>query len=180
MRVLIYALIILGSALMVYNIIQYGRFVRKANRIDGLITGRTVLYVPLLLLILFLAGYILVGLFGKPGILVAAILAGGSVFVYLAMVLLHYILDRVRLREEQMAVRYDELQSSLSYLTQDSLAVFRVDLTRDRIEARDGELYDSDRTAETFTALMENRQPNLVLRPDPDGGLFRRDRLLAQ
>ena len=173
-----YVLILLGSALMVYNIIQYVRFVRKAGQIDGLITGRAVLYFPSVLLVLFLAGYILVGIFGKPSILVAAILAGGSVFVYLAMLLLHHILDRVRLREEQMSVRYDELQSSLSYLTQDSLAVFRVDLTQDRVEARDGELYDSDRTAETFTALMESRRPYLVFRPDRDEGLFRRDRLL--
>ena len=45
------------------------------------------------------------------------------------MALLQYILDRVRLREEQMSVRYDELQSGLNYLIQDSLAVFRVDLT---------------------------------------------------
>ena len=178
MNILIYGLIILGSALMVYNIIQYGRFARKAGRIDGLITGQIVFYVPPLLLVLFLAGYILVGIFGKPNLLVAAILAGGSVFVYVAMLLLHYILDRVRLREEQMSVRYDELQSSLNYLTQDSLAVFRVDLTLDRIEARDGELYDSDRTAATFTGLMEARRQYLLIRSDQGPALFQAEKLI--
>ena len=178
MRVLIYAMIYLGSALMVYNIIRCVRFTRKARNMDGLISESTMLYGPPVLLILFLLGYLGVGLFTAPNILVAGILFGGSVFVYLAMVLLHYILDRVRLRESQMAGRYDELRSSLDYLTQDSLAVFRVDLTQDRIEARDGELYDSDRTAETFTALMEGRQPCLVLPSEPAGGLFRRQALL--
>lgn len=178
MSALIYALIIFGSALMVYNIIRCVRFVRKASRMDGLISEKALLYGPPLLLVLFLVGYLLVGFFGKPDILVAAILAGGSVFVYVAMLLLHYILDRVRLREEQMSVRYDELQSSLNYLTQDSLAVFRVDLTLDTIEERDGELYDSDRTAETFTALMEARRQYLMIRSQEGPVLFQTEKLM--
>lgn len=94
-RVLTYAMVYLGSALMIYNI--YG-FVRFARYIRGMKTwnqGDRVLYVPIALLVSFLIGYLVVGIFGKPDIVMAGILFGGSVFVYVMYRLLSSIIQRV-------------------------------------------------------------------------------------
>ena len=84
MNSLILIMIYAGSALMVWNILRYADFMRNMPKIEGFQNTREVLVLPLILLILFLAGYLAIDLFGHPGILVAAILFGGSIFVAMA------------------------------------------------------------------------------------------------
>ena len=65
-RWIIYGLIFLGSALMVFNIygyIQYARFVNTREKWEK---GRRILYIPIVLLSMFLVGYVIVGVFGDP------------------------------------------------------------------------------------------------------------------
>ena len=50
--------IFLGSILMVLNIVRYALFSRSAFRTEGWSRGKAILNLPLLLLILFLLGYI--------------------------------------------------------------------------------------------------------------------------
>ena len=79
--VLIYGMIYLGSALMVYNICQYIRFSRHIRERGDWEQERNILNLPILLLVLFLCGYLGVAFFGNPDIMVSGILFGGSIFV---------------------------------------------------------------------------------------------------
>ena len=82
MKIIIYAMIYLGAALMVFNIysfVSYARYVQSQKSWDR---SNHILYVPIVLLIFFLLGYLFVGLFGKPDLMVAGILFFGSVFVF--------------------------------------------------------------------------------------------------
>lgn len=84
-------MVYLGSALMVYNIYGFVRFVRDIRiqaRWEG---GVRILYLPIALLVSFLAGYLIVGVLGNPDIVVSGILFGGSIFVYV----MYRMLDRV-------------------------------------------------------------------------------------
>ena len=97
----VYSMIFLGSALMIYNIygfIRYGRFVRGRENFGKEIT---ILNIPIILLIMFFLGYVAVGIFGKPDLLVAGILFGGSIFVFVMLLLLERITKRI-IENEQM------------------------------------------------------------------------------
>ena len=78
-------MILLGSALMVYNISRWFGFAKKMRWIDRNTRIHRALYLPAVLLISFLLGYLGVAIFGRPELLVALILLGGSIFaeVYL-------------------------------------------------------------------------------------------------
>jgi len=94
-RWIIYAMVFCGAALMLWNIccfIRYARFVRgqKSWKRSGWL-----LQVPIILLVLFLVGYLLVGILGKPDLIVAGILFGGSVFVYFMYLLLKGITRQI-------------------------------------------------------------------------------------
>ena len=94
-------LIYAGSALMMVNIIRYARFQKKVKE-HGDWEGETLtLAIPFALLILFLAGYIGVAVFGQPDMLMAGILFGGSIFVWLMVRLLKNIAEQIR-RNEQL------------------------------------------------------------------------------
>ena len=82
MTYLIYAMIYFGSALMVFNIWGFVRFARKVSAGKGWETENKILYIPIVLLVMFLLGYLAVGIFGKPDLIVSGILFGGSIFVY--------------------------------------------------------------------------------------------------
>ena len=104
---LIYGLIFLGSALMVFNIygfVQYARFVNNRRKWES---GRAILYIPIALLSMFLIGYLIVGIFGKPDLVMAGILFGGSIFVFVMLILLNRVTRKVmeseRLEAELMA-----------------------------------------------------------------------------
>ena len=102
-----YALVYLGIAVMVYNI--YG-FIRYARNVKGHGTWRansTILYIPIVLVVLFLLGYIAVALFGQPDLVIAGILFGGSIFVLFMHTYLNSITQRImeneRLETELLA-----------------------------------------------------------------------------
>ncbi|MBR1559185.1 MAG: response regulator [Clostridia bacterium] len=82
MRLAIYAMLYLGSALMVYNIYGFIRFRRYIKGRKSWGARNYLLNLPIALLVLFLLGYLTVALFGKPDLVVAGILFGGSVFVF--------------------------------------------------------------------------------------------------
>jgi len=103
-RFAIYAMVYLGSLLMVYNIICFARYTRYVKGLNNWGGRNCILYIPIILLILFLAGYLIIGVFGKPDIIVAAILFGGSVFVFVMYLLLRTITQRI-LESEQMQAK---------------------------------------------------------------------------
>ena len=96
---LIYFMVFAGSALMAYNIFLYVRFARRVRKRGNWDKERRVLNLPILLLILFLAGYLIVGIFGKPDIVISAILFGGSIFVFVMMWLIQRTVSRVQENE---------------------------------------------------------------------------------
>ena len=99
-RTLIYGMVYLGSALMVYNICGFFRFTRLVRKQKTWSGDNRVLYVPLFLLTAFLLGYLAVGLFGEPDLIVAGILFGGSIFVFVMYRMLSDIVSQVFKNEE--------------------------------------------------------------------------------
>ena len=95
MRGLTLAMVYLGSLLMVYNICGFVRFARYVKKLDSWHANNRILYLPIVLLVCFLMGYLAVGIFGKPDIIVAGILFGGSVFVFVMYKLLRGITQRI-------------------------------------------------------------------------------------
>lgn len=97
--VLIDILIIAGSALMVYNIWRFNRFIRAQRDVltgDSSTNGWQL--TGILLLIFFLIGYIGIWLMGRADYLMANILFFGSVFVYVSEQLMFYLMDTVKTR----------------------------------------------------------------------------------
>ncbi len=95
----IYGMVYAGSALMIYNIIHYIRFARKLQEKGKWGKERRVLYIPIILLVMFLAGYLFVGFFGNPDIVVSGILFGGSIFVFIIFHILQSITSHVQENE---------------------------------------------------------------------------------
>ena len=80
---------------MVYNIISFVRFARYVKKFDSWNSDDCILYVPIVLLVCFLLGYLAVGIFGKPDLIMAGILFGGSIFVFVMYKLLNGITQRI-------------------------------------------------------------------------------------
>ena len=176
-------MIYLGSALMVYNIVHYARFARKMKK-TGILEHRLfLLYVPLVLLIFFLIGYLMTALIGSPNLVMAGILLGGSIFVSLVLNVMITIVGYIQTDEDRVSALYNELRDQLSSITADRLGVFRVNLTKDVVEEVAGtDLYDSDRTAASYTDLLLGRFPDLLIKPahGPTQGPFTREELLRE
>jgi len=151
----IYAMVYLGSALMLYNIYGFIRYARSLRGQKNWEKHNKVLYIPIILLIFFLAGYLAIGIFGKPDIIVSGILFGGSIFVFVIYKLMTLITKRIiegeHLRAELMAAEESsraksDFLSSMSHemrtplnviIGLDSLALGEKDLspdTRHRLE----------------------------------------------
>jgi len=96
----VYALEFLGSLLMVYNIYCFVKFVRYIQKLKSWNRKSGILYIPVILLVCFLVGYLAVTIFGAPDPVVASILFGGSVFVYTMYRLLSNIVQQI-LESEQ-------------------------------------------------------------------------------
>lgn len=92
-----------GSALMIFNIVRYGQFIRHVRERGSWENETLALFVPLILLILFLLGYLAVVLFGNPDAIIAGILFGGSIFVFLIVRVMWSVTDRIRHNEELLA-----------------------------------------------------------------------------
>lgn len=93
----------LGAVLMAWNIFQYSRFARDVSAKGNWKQEARILQLPILLLVLFLCGYLAVGLFGHPDLLMAGILFGGSLFVFAMLVLIRRISDRIKQHEHMEA-----------------------------------------------------------------------------
>ncbi len=102
--VFLYLMIYAGSALMAYNIYRYMCFSRDVRKHGNWDREQKLFYLPIILLILFFIGYLVVGLFGKPDLVMAGILFGGSVFVFVMLLLIRRTFDRIR-ENEQLEVR---------------------------------------------------------------------------
>ena len=100
---MVYGMVYLGSALMIYNIWQYARFAKRIRERGEWEQEQKILNFPILLLVLFLCGYLAVGFFGKPDLLVSGILFGGSIFVLVMQVLIRRIADRIQENEKLKA-----------------------------------------------------------------------------
>ena len=97
------AMVYLGAALMAWNVFQYIRFSREVRAAGNLKQETRILNLPILLLVLFLGGYLAVGLFGKPDLIMAGILFGGSIFVFVMLLLVRRITDRIQQNEHMRA-----------------------------------------------------------------------------
>ncbi len=95
MQWLIYSMVYLGSALMVYNIYGFIRFARYVRNLRSWNRENHILYIPIILLVCFLIGYLVVGIFGQPDLVIAGILFGGSIFVFIMYKLLTSIIQKV-------------------------------------------------------------------------------------
>ena len=100
---IVYSMVYTGSALMVFNIYSFIRFVREIRKTGDWKQENAILITPTCLLIMFLLGYLAVGLFGSPDIIVSGILFGGSIFVCIIVYVLRRITNRVMLNERLQA-----------------------------------------------------------------------------
>lgn len=181
MQFLIIGMILAGSLLMVYNIIRYAQFIKKCKDLEKDTVKSWILLIPLMLLIFFLLGYIGVGFSGMANLLISSILFGGSVFVFLLLLVMFLIVERIVDTEQVLAAQYDEVRLEISELTKDAMAVFRVNLTKDEVEERSGEyLYDSDFAYDTYSEILKARA-NYVIEAGHGGtdrDLFKREGLI--
>ena len=104
---IIYAMVYLGSALMVLNIYCFARYIRYVHQIRAGNRDNRVLYLPVVLLVMFLLGYLAIGIIGNPDLIVAGVLFSGSVFVFIMYRLLnsitHQIVESERMEAEFIA-----------------------------------------------------------------------------
>lgn len=184
MKILTYILVYAGSALMVYNIIRYGMFVKSSAQLEKKSSKTGLLIVPLLLLIFFLIGYIIVGVtrLAELSIIIPLILFGGSVFVFLLLTVMFSIIARIRETDRVLALRYEEMKEQVEALGKRSLSAFLVNLTNDTIVARSGEyLYDSDLEEITYSGMLSARSANVIEREySPETSDFLREKLIDQ
>ena len=92
-----------GIALMACNICGYVRFSGDVRRQGSRERERNLLLVPILLLILFLTGYVLVAAVGHPDLIVSGILFGGSIFVFVMLLVIRNAFERIRENERLSA-----------------------------------------------------------------------------
>lgn len=111
-----YSMIFLGSALMIYNIYGFSRFIRDLAGRKYFGRGNKLLRLPILLLIMFFLGYVSVGIFIRPAelihIIIAGILFGGSIFVFVMYRMLSTIVSRVTENERLEAELHAAEQSN--------------------------------------------------------------------
>ncbi len=102
--VFLYLMVYAGSVLMAYNIYRYICFSRDVRKHGNWDQEQRIFYLPIWLLIMFFVGYLFVGFFGKPDLVIAGILFGGSVFVFVMLHLIRRTFDRIQ-ENEQLEVR---------------------------------------------------------------------------
>ena len=111
MQWLIYGMVYSGALLMVWNIICFVRYARFMQKQKSWRRRGWLLQVPIVLLLLFLAGYLLVGIIGEPDLIVASILFGGSVFVFIIYLLLSRITQQI-IEEERLEAELSAKEES--------------------------------------------------------------------
>ncbi len=98
MNLLIYSMIGVGIVVMVTNIYRYVRFMKKMNDILSANAPHDRLWKQcgLWLLVFFLFGYIAIGLFSRPDLMMASVLFGGSFFVMIVLTLMFNLIASVK------------------------------------------------------------------------------------
>jgi len=109
--VLLYLMIYAGSALMAYNIYGYICFSRDVRKHGNWDQEQKFLYLPIWLLVMFFIGYLVVGLFGKPDLVMAGILFGGSIFVFVMLLLIRRVFDMIQ-QNEQLEVKLSAAEAA--------------------------------------------------------------------
>ena len=110
----------LGAALMVYNIYRYLGYARGLLGRAGWERERRWVLVPTMLLGCFLVGYLVVGLFGSPDLVMGGILLGGSVFVLCMVAFLERVTNRIEEHERlaaQLAAEQESNRAKTSFLS---------------------------------------------------------------
>ena len=131
---------------MVYNIYGFARFARYVKGLKGWDGKNSILHIPIVLLILFLMGYLAVAIFGRPDLIVAAILLGGSLFVFIMYLLLkgvtREILKGERLEAELLAAEETNRVKTdfLSVISHEMRTPMNVILGLDEVELKNSAL----------------------------------------
>ncbi len=83
---------------MITNIVRYYRFIIGSRDVLSSGRGNDLIWenIALALLVFFLLGYILVAAFGKPDIIIAGILFGGSIFVAIVLSVMYRLIVTVK------------------------------------------------------------------------------------
>ena len=150
-QLMIYLMVYLGSALMIYNIYGFIRFSRYVKGKTSWEEGSLILYVPIILLVFFLAGYLAIGIFGSPDLIVAGILFGGSIFVFVMYRMLSRIVQRIteneHLEAELLAAEESSRAKSsfLAAISHEMRTPMNVILGMDRLALRNPDLSDETR-----------------------------------
>ena len=165
-----YAMVFLGAGLMVYNIYGFISFTRSIRGENNWQSESTILYAPTILLVMFLIGYLIVGFFGNPDIVIAGILFFGSVFVYIMYRYLRHISNHIETSkqlEAELRVAEESSRAKSSFLASmshemrtplnviigmDNLELKRRDLSA---ESRD-RLQKIDLSAQHLLGLIDN------------------------
>jgi len=94
-----------GALLMISNIIRYGYFLHSTQDVISSGSKRDFIWKngAFLLLIFFLIGYVFVGFFSDPDIMMASILFWGSVFVSIVITLMSNLLETAKERSIDIA-----------------------------------------------------------------------------
>ena len=105
MDLLITIPIILGSILMVANIIRYFLFIHGSHDVlsAGSRRDRIWKFIAGMLLVFFLLGYLFSAFIGEPDLVMAMILFGGSIFVAIVLTLMFNLLDTAKSRSIDIA-----------------------------------------------------------------------------
>ncbi len=127
-----------GAALMVSNIIRYGRFLKKTKDVlsSGDMQSRIWERIALFLLIFFLGGYIFIAVHDRPNLVMGFVLLGGSIFVSIILTLLFRLTRTIK----ENCLNVAETLISV-------------------VDARDPNLKGHSRYVRNVTMLLYNRLP---------------------
>lgn len=105
MELFILVVIILGAALMVFNIVRYINFMHTSRDVlsSGRRRDRIWQLTALILLIFFLIGYLFVGFVSGADLMTALILFFGSIFVFMVETLMFHLMETVKQRSIDIA-----------------------------------------------------------------------------
>ena len=105
MDTLIMFLIVIGSIVMIANVIIYILFMRKMRDVisSGVKPDNAMLLSGLILIIFFLGGYVFIIIKSKPNLMIALVLFFGSFFVSLAIILMNKLIQTSKNRSLEIA-----------------------------------------------------------------------------
>ena len=105
MKLLITLMIAVGALNMVVNIVRYHRFLLSCQDVlsSGKKNDRLWMVLALLLLVFFLIGYVFVGFFSSPDLMMASILFFGSIFVTIVETLMFKLMETAKERSIDVA-----------------------------------------------------------------------------